>query len=438
MLDSHELRQLGQRITLSCHLTPLTYRETKEYIKHRIQVASQKPEVKFAGGAYRAIYKYSGGIPRLINIACDRALLTAFGLNRKRVTGIIAKASIRELAGRGDTRRTSLREGRKMPVSFGVLLGVFLAILYLGTVFLIIHRSVDMRVSTMLQAEDLQRPKVTQKVGSGRQEAAEPSSGQASALPPRAEGPFREPSGSNAAEVLETSGSEHKQPGKGKALPPFSGDPHDFLVSTDSRSSRVDALNGVLDSWPGELELSASLNDMDDDQAFFRIATRQKGLQVLRVTADLDLLRKLNLPAILELRLPGSPSPRYAALVRIQEETLVFSEPERGYVQWDYGQINPYWSGAAYIPWKDFLGYDRIIQYGSSSDAVVSLKTFLRDLGYEGIQIGPAYDEKTIMVVKGVQAKHGIPTDGLVGPLTKIVLYNEHGSLSIPHLVESP
>lgn len=438
MLDSHELRQLGQRITLSCHLTPLTYRETREYIEHRIQVASQKPEVTFARGAYRAIYRYSGGVPRLINIACDRALLTAFGLNRKRITGMIAKASIRELAGRGDTRRASLREGRKMPVSFGVLLGVFLAVLYLGTVFLIIHRSVDLRVSTMLQAEELERPKVTRKVGVGRQEAVEPSSDQVSALLPKTEGGLGTAPGKDEVGVLETSAPQNKEPGEGRALDPPAGNPQDLFVSMDSRSSRADALNGVLDAWPGNLEVSASLNDMDDDQAFFRIASRQKGLQILRVTAGLELLRKLNLPAILELRLPGSPSSRYAALVKIQEESLVFSEPKRGYVRWEYGKINPYWSGAAYIPWRDFLGYDRIIQYGSSGDAVVSLKTFLRDLGYEGIEIGPEYDDNTIMVVKGVQAKHGIPTDGLVGPLTKIVLYHEHGSLPMPQLVENP
>ena len=439
MLDSHELRQLGQRITLSCHLTPLTYRETKEYIEHRIQVASQKPEAQFARGAYRAIYKYSGGIPRLINIACDRALLTAFGLNRKRITGIIAKASIRELAGRGDTRRTSLREGRKLPVSFGVLLGVFLAILYLGTVFLIIHRSVDMRVSTLLQAKDLERPRVTQKVESGRGEVTEPPSAQASPLPPKGEETFPVPPEKNTAAVPETAGSQTKQSMESNVLPaPLAEDPHALLSSMHSRSSRGDALSGILDLWPGEWEVGASLNDMEDDQAFFRIATRQNGLQILRVTASLDLLRKLNLPAILELRLPDSFSPRYAALVRIHEEAFVFSDPERGYVQWDFNQLRPYWSGVAYIPWKDFLGYERVIQYGSSSDAVVSLKTFLRDLGYEGIEIGPLYDEKTIMVVKGVQAKHGIPTDGLVGPLTKIVLYNEHGSLMTPHLMENP
>jgi len=113
MLDSNELRQLGQRITLRCHLRPLTYKETKEYIYHRINIASQKPVIKFNRTALRSIYKYSRGIPRLINISCDRALLAAFGLNHHKITGGLAKTSIRELGSRGDLKHYSLFEGKK-------------------------------------------------------------------------------------------------------------------------------------------------------------------------------------------------------------------------------------------------------------------------------------------------------------------------------------
>jgi general secretion pathway protein A len=437
MLDSRELRQLGQRISLSCHLVPLTYEETREYIHHRIQVASQKqPEVELTRGACRAVYRYSGGIPRLINIACDRALLTAFGLNRKKITGTIAKASIREVAGRGDSRRVGLLEGRKVPASLGVLIGV-VAVLYLATIFLIIHRSVDTRISTILDGTGSETGKVTQKVDGGANDGAGSSSVQASPPPTQADGTLRPASEKEMVEKLETIGSQKEQSGAGESLVLHAEDPYDLLKSVDGRSSRSDALSGVLDLWHGKLEISASLNDMEDDQAFFRIAARQNGLQILRITAGPDLLRKLNLPAVLELRLPGSPSPKYSALVRIREEAFVFRDPELGYVHWDYSKLKPYWSGAAYIPWKDFLGYDRIIQYGSPSDAVVSLKTFLRDLGYEGIEIEPAYDERTMLVVRGIQAKHGISADGLVGPFTKVVLYNEHRSLNIPHLVEN-
>ncbi|MBW2711993.1 MAG: AAA family ATPase, partial [Deltaproteobacteria bacterium] len=58
-LNSFELRQLSQRISLSCQIIPLNYKEVTEYIEHRISIASQKPGVKFTRAAYRSIYKYS-------------------------------------------------------------------------------------------------------------------------------------------------------------------------------------------------------------------------------------------------------------------------------------------------------------------------------------------------------------------------------------------
>ncbi|MDH3568377.1 MAG: AAA family ATPase, partial [Desulfobacteraceae bacterium] len=130
-LDSHELRQLGQRISLRCHLFPLNYREVKEYIKHRINIASRGPRIKFTRAAYRSIYRYSQGIPRLINIVCDRSLLTAFGLNTQRITRKIARASIRELAGRGDINRYGLQKGKKAILLFSVLcVAFFMVILF--------------------------------------------------------------------------------------------------------------------------------------------------------------------------------------------------------------------------------------------------------------------------------------------------------------------
>ncbi|MEJ2038942.1 MAG: AAA family ATPase [Desulfosarcinaceae bacterium] len=104
-LDSYELRQLSQRISLSCHLTPLSAKETEGYIGHRINIAAQRSLELFTAGACRKIYQYTTGIPRLINIACDRALLSAYSLNRKNVTAAIAATAIRELSNRGRAPR---------------------------------------------------------------------------------------------------------------------------------------------------------------------------------------------------------------------------------------------------------------------------------------------------------------------------------------------
>ena len=100
MLNSYELRQIGQRISVSFHINPLSYLETKEYILYRINIASQGTRIEFDQSVFRHIFRYSHGIPRSINIACDKVLSTSHAHNQKRITEDIAKAAIRELPGR--------------------------------------------------------------------------------------------------------------------------------------------------------------------------------------------------------------------------------------------------------------------------------------------------------------------------------------------------
>ncbi len=128
-LDSRELRQLGQRITLSCQLIPFNYKELTEYIQHRISIASSKPVAKFTRAAYEAIHRYSCGIPRLINIVCDRVFLIAYVLEQEKITGKIVKGAIRELAGRSDIKCYSL-QGKKRAMLLTILLCLALLMIF--------------------------------------------------------------------------------------------------------------------------------------------------------------------------------------------------------------------------------------------------------------------------------------------------------------------
>ncbi|MPV85363.1 AAA family ATPase [Ostreibacterium oceani] len=85
LINRDDLRQLSQRITMRYHLTALNPSEVNEYVAHRIKVAKGNPSV-FAASATRQIYKLTGGIPRLINVLCDRALLTAYNEGVYRVS----------------------------------------------------------------------------------------------------------------------------------------------------------------------------------------------------------------------------------------------------------------------------------------------------------------------------------------------------------------
>ncbi|MEZ4485584.1 MAG: XrtA-associated ATPase [Syntrophotaleaceae bacterium] len=79
ILDRHSLRQLRQRIAVSCHLSALALEEIEEYIRYRLEKAGNRDAVTFEIGSMEIIYRFSGGIPRLVNRICDFLLLSAFG-----------------------------------------------------------------------------------------------------------------------------------------------------------------------------------------------------------------------------------------------------------------------------------------------------------------------------------------------------------------------
>lgn len=77
-LESPALKQLLQRVRLRFHIGPLNRRESREYVEHRLSVAGREKNDLFADDSFDVVYRYSGGVPRLINTLCDTALLCAF------------------------------------------------------------------------------------------------------------------------------------------------------------------------------------------------------------------------------------------------------------------------------------------------------------------------------------------------------------------------
>lgn len=77
-LHSSELKQLNQRIAIRCHLSPLSPKETESYIYQRLAVAGSRGQITFSSSAITEIYCFSQGIPRLINLICDRSLMGGF------------------------------------------------------------------------------------------------------------------------------------------------------------------------------------------------------------------------------------------------------------------------------------------------------------------------------------------------------------------------
>lgn len=92
------LRQLRQRISISCHLNPLNREETEEYIFHRLVTVGSRDCVFFKDGVFDMIYRFSGGIPRLINLICDFLLLSAFVEETHEIDIELVKDAVNELS----------------------------------------------------------------------------------------------------------------------------------------------------------------------------------------------------------------------------------------------------------------------------------------------------------------------------------------------------
>ena len=96
-LDSPELIQLTQRVRLRFHLTPLSEADTRAYVAHRLEVAGAQGRNIFADACFPLLYRYTGGVPRLINTLCETAMIVAFGEDRDRVNAGDLRAAISEL-----------------------------------------------------------------------------------------------------------------------------------------------------------------------------------------------------------------------------------------------------------------------------------------------------------------------------------------------------
>jgi general secretion pathway protein A len=416
LLETDALRQLNQRITLSCHLIPLGISETREYIRHRLHIASRKPGVIFTASAHRSIFKYTGGVPRLINIACDRALLTAFTLGKQRISNDIVKRALRELDGkRGHVQATRYRG--KTIIWFSAALAALVVGLAVGYLVSNHNRGFSLEPTTHHKIELPTPPSKT--------EAAEKPLLKVAGLP----SPPR---------------SLTSPPEEATAAPPTAAtsrtpsvDLEPLITAMDTRASRSGALKAALIAWDSPQALDPGPVDVVDDDVFFRSAARHNALEVLRVQGNLNLIGKLNLPAILEFTAQDGRGSRFLTVLSLGEDAILTSDGEALF------SISPaslagLWTGVAHIFWKNYYNYQGVIPISSPGEVILSLKVHLKALGFPIPEMTAAYDTTTRHAVEVIQARHGLAVDGMVGPLTKIALYNDDPSLDIPRLAVAP
>lgn len=144
-LSLPRLRQLNQRISIRYHLQPLGREEVPRYIQHRLTVAGSSGDIHFTSGALREIYDYSQGIPRLINLASDRALLAGYAEQSREIRRQTVIKGLKSLEG----EETSPSRGvlrHRLTLGLAGLLLFFLGLLF-GTLFLDPDRAMLKKIS---------------------------------------------------------------------------------------------------------------------------------------------------------------------------------------------------------------------------------------------------------------------------------------------------
>lgn len=148
LLASPSMKQINDRIVLRYHIWPLSLADTRSYINHRLIVSGSRGDVVFTRAAFHRIYRYSGGIPRRINAACERSLLIAYLRSSKKITMRIVSHAIRELHG-------NYSEQRFRPALMAPVLSA-LAVLMVGIIWPTIFTDLSRMVGTRAKAEDRQ------------------------------------------------------------------------------------------------------------------------------------------------------------------------------------------------------------------------------------------------------------------------------------------
>ncbi|MGM0452608.1 MAG: ExeA family protein, partial [Thermodesulfobacteriota bacterium] len=282
MLDSHELRQLGQRIALSCRLRPLTHAETRAYVAHRLRVAARGPAVYFTRAAVRRIYKYSGGIARLINIACDRALLVAYGMGRKKITGAVARMAVSELASRGQRRR------RATWPAGAVLTGALVAAVIAG---IGLYQTGNIPIAAIGDRLSVDAPMADNKdKAPAEQPAADKSADAAPAFAPAGKSAEKSPKPADTAQKT----AKKTKDGQTQPPPPLQApaSPAEaiglkkYLKADAGQHDRRSGVMRLLSAWGSDSTMPAALSAVSDDTAYFSLAARQNGLSLLRIRQD--------------------------------------------------------------------------------------------------------------------------------------------------------
>jgi general secretion pathway protein A len=405
MLDLPDLRQLRQRINVRWRLRPLSASETRDYVRHRLRVAAGGPRDVFTDLALRELHRRSGGVPRVINRLCDRALLAGYAAGAKEIgLGTVAEVR-RELESHdgapapreGSSFGERLHEHR---LEIGAAAGAFLAVL-VGAGLVWWNASRAPATPGPALALPALEPPVSAAPATPPVEAAPPS-----VAPPAAEPAVEAEPAPEPAAVVDL----------GQAL----------ALSSPAATAAA-SLDALLVRW-GHEPLGADALSL----AQFSELLENTGFAVLSLEdASLELVAGIDRPALVVLSaLDGAP--RGALLTALQNGVATLEGVTADPLDVPVAEVESRFSGQALVAWRDHATLPPLLGPGTTGPSVRWLQQALASLGLFDGEPNGEFGARTADAVRAFQAHEALTVDGWVGPLTMIRLYERLPGYAAP------
>jgi general secretion pathway protein A len=377
LLSQTNLRQLAQRVTGRYHLEPLSREEAARYIDHRLKVAGGLTEI-FDAGAKREVYRLSGGIPRLMNVICDRALLGAYSRESRKVNKWMVRRAAAEVSGQ---KLTPIVLKWAVPVVAAI--GLALAIVGLWTLI------------------DGDGPAATETV---RIPVATANTiAQAAAIE-------RGESGAVAIDA-----------GNAMTL--------EELLRAAGADTSVEAAMGTLFSlWNTDYDEAAGSSPCQQGET--------KGLSCYFNRGSWSGIRQLDRPVMLTLT-DSRGDTHQPVLVSLTGETGELAIADRR-VSYPLDEISAMWFGQYLLVWRPPNGRNDIMRPGMRDPNVLWLRQSLAaiDAGFRpGNLDSDLFDEDLEEKLKEFQRRYRLRIDGVAGEQTQILINSLLGPGGTPQLV---
>jgi general secretion pathway protein A len=381
LLKRQDLRQLAQRITARYHLLPLDGAELALYIQHRLQVAGRH-EPLFTAKSIRRLHHYSGGIPRLTNLLCERALMAGYGQSKVPIDHKMIDQAAKEVL--GDIEESNNK------FWYGVIAAAAL-VTFAGAFYLFNQSSQDISVASVATISTAKTPDLQNQA---QQVLAElPTSETTQVSPPVV------PANTGALNAEQR-----------------------VMQQAMMQSQNIDvafaALFGLWDMQP--------ISELSPCQAAL-----QQGLTCYQQQGNWNSIMRLNYPAVVYLQ-DSKITPFYGVIVERQYEQILLQLGEQQFwVGKDW--FDRHFSGTFEILWQSEQAMPREIGQSSPLAQVQWLENSLAMIEQRPARLINQFDSQLEQHLMSFQRLHGLKSDGIAGSQT-LVQINLYLSQTGPRL----